>query len=138
MADKSEAASAISENRDIKDGTKEGADRLEKLTPEERRDLLEEVKLTTPLRTLLEKRHQGGAPVTVEGVTLLSDGQLLVQIWLNASPADMAAQFKAAGFQTDATLKPGKLILGRITPDKLDALLALSFVRYIEQPKITN
>jgi Ca-activated chloride channel family protein len=135
VADKAEPSDALSEDRDIAEGTDDGKKRLEALKPDERRKLLEQVKLADPLRSLLEEKRKNAAVETVDGITLTKDGRLLVQIWLNTEPEDLKEQLTAAGFQSDVTLKPGKLILGRIAPDKLDALIALGFVRYVEQPK---
>ena len=44
--------------------------------------------------------------------------------------------FKELGFTCSTTLIPGKLVLGSTTVDKLDALIALQFVRRIELPKL--
>ena len=135
VADKAEPSDALLEDRDIAEGTDDGKKRLEALKPDERRALLEQVKLATLLRSLLEQKRKNAAVETVAGVTLTPDGRLLIQIWLNTEPEDLKEQLAAAGFQPAVTLKPGKLILGRIAPDKLDALIALGFVRYVEQPK---
>jgi len=101
-------------------GTK-GQHALAKLKPAERRDVLRHAKLSEPLQKKLTK-----------GVK----GQLEVQVWLNKLPADGMKRLKAAGFALAAQLRPGKLLLGTIAAQKLDALLALDFVRAVEEPRM--
>lgn len=92
---------------------------LAAMKPEERAKLLREVKLSEPLQQALTK------PARV----------LEVQVWLNEKPQDALAKLKAAGFTFAAELKPGKLLLGTLDPAKIDALLALPWVRFVEAPK---
>lgn len=104
--------------RDIADGSAAGRKRLDALKPADRQKLLREVKLDKSLRG-----KTGAERVTV-------------QIWLNALPKNGLARLKAAGLTVDATLTPNKLLLGTVRADKMDALLALDFVRRIEPPKL--
>jgi hypothetical protein len=58
-----------------------------------------------------------------------------VQVWVDSIPADGLKKLKALGFEFGATLAPGKLLLGKMRLDKIDALLALPWVAYVEPPK---
>ena len=63
-----------------------------------------------------------------------------VQLWLlplatDAARAQFAAKLKALGWNQSAVLKPGQLVLGEISSDKLDELAALQGVRLVEAPK---
>jgi len=91
------------------------------MKPEDRRLVTRERKLSESLRAKLAK-----------GVK----GKLEVQIWLSSLPPDGMKMLKQAGFELAAQLKPKKLLLGTIDTRKLDALLALPFVRAVEEPRM--
>ena len=125
LADETLASDAAGDAAgDIRDGTAESKKRLAALKPGERHDLLRQAKLAPALLAALKP----GSPAKT----------LDVQIWLNNGailPKDYAARLKALGFTLSATLTPNKLLLGTIRSDKLDALIALSWVRRVEPPR---
>ncbi len=66
--------------------------------------------------------------------------QVTVQLWLSplateAARAQFAAKLKELGWTQSAVLTPGKLVLGEISSDKLDAVAALQGVKLVETPK---
>jgi Ca-activated chloride channel family protein len=93
----------------------------EHLTPEQQRTALRKAKLSAALFTKLAK-----------GTT----GKLEVQVWLSSMPKDGLAKLREAGFVLVAQLRPGKLLLGTMDAAKVDALLALEFVRAVEEPRM--
>lgn len=95
--------------------------RLAKLKPEERRSALRRAKLSDRLQAKLTRGLKG---------------RIEVQVWLDELPADGLKQLKEAGFTLAAQLRPKKLLLGTLAADKLDALLALAFVRAVEEPRM--
>ena len=116
----------------------EARKQLERLTPEDRRNLLRHAKLATALRNLPEIFAKEGKDGTLHkaGVPKVEKGNVQVQIWLNALPADGLAKLKALGFDLVATLMKDKLLLGSLPVVKLDALIELGFVRRVELPRI--
>lgn len=62
-------------------------------------------------------------------------GILNVQIWLADAPKDARKQLKKLGFDLAAELLPGRLMLGRIRGERLQALLKLTWVRRVETPR---
>jgi len=108
-----EAEEATKRDRTVADGSR--------MKPEDRRLAARERKLSESLRAKLAK-----------GVK----GKLEVQIWLSSLPPDGMKMLKQAGFELAAQLKPKKLLLGTIDARKLDALLALPFVRAVEEPRM--
>lgn len=60
---------------------------------------------------------------------------LELQIWVKQMPANGVAKLKALGFTLTSTLTPGRLLLGTISADKLDKVLALQWVVFVEPPK---
>ncbi len=101
--------------------SEQGKKALERMKPEERRATLREAKLTKELRDRLAKGFKG---------------KLEIQVWLAELPADGLKRLKEAGFVLGAELRPKKLLLGTIAADKLDALIALDFVRAVETPRM--
>jgi len=96
-------------------------DALAQMKPKERRAALRDAKLTKALREKLAKGLKG---------------KVEVQIWLGKLPGDAMKMLKDAGFVLAAELRPKKLLLGTIAAEKLDALLALDFVRVVEEPRM--
>lgn len=106
--------------------------------PEERRATLIRAKLAASLQNLeaLVKSEGANGTLRKKGVPEVDNNRVVVQIWLNAMPADALQQLEKLGFKLDATLIKDKLILGSIDVGKLDALTELTFVRRIEPPAI--
>jgi hypothetical protein len=96
------------------------------MTPEQRRVVIEKLKLSQALMAKLAafRKVKGAKPEVME-----------VQVWLNAWPSDGLTKLRSAGFTFAAALTPHRLLLGAISMDKLDALLSLPFVGRVETPK---
>ena len=130
-AQKSDLSDSLSvDAATILDDTPAGRKQLAALTPADRRRLLEEVKLAPALLPLAQ-----GRPAPVPNAPAVTKGRVAVLLRLNALPPGGLAKLQALGFALDATLTPGKLLLGTIPPAKLDALLALPWVRRVEPPE---
>jgi hypothetical protein len=121
----------------LAEGKPEAFKQLETLKPEERRAALAQAKLAPALIGLAEQVRKEGRNGTLKkaGVPEVEKGRLEVQVWLNELPPDGLSRLKALGFDLAATLRPGKLLLGTVPVDKLDALIALPWVRRVEPPR---
>jgi Ca-activated chloride channel family protein len=127
----------VQENLDIAQATPEGKKRLAALKPVERLPLLRSAKLESALHNLparVQKEGKGGS-LSKKGAPTVTKNRVAVQIWLNALGRDDMKKLAALGWKLDATLRPGKLLLGSIPVAKLDALIALDFVRRVEMPR---
>lgn len=121
--DADESAAPPQPNADIASGSDAGQKRLDAMTPDARQKLLRETKLSPALRAVK--------------LPNVSNGRVTIQIWLNlplASNAKLQAQLKTLGFDVAASLRPN-LLLGTLPVAKLDALLALRGVRFVETPQ---
>jgi Ca-activated chloride channel family protein len=127
-------------DRDVATGTPEGKKRLAALKPEERRALLERVKLATPLHALAEKVRKEGRNGTLlkPGLPEVEKGRVTVQVWLNRLPPEALKQLQSLGFDLAAALTPGRLLLGTLPVERLADLLALDFVRRVDLPRFTE
>jgi len=110
-------------DRAIAEGKGDALKYLQSLSPEERKKALLNAKVAAALRDKLMQ-----SPASTEKVE--------VQIWLNTLPEEGLNKLKALGFEAIVELKPGKLLLGTITLDKLDEVIELTFVRRVELPKM--
>lgn len=114
-------------------GKPEGVKALKDMKPAERAATLERVKMHSALRDLAAQVKAKGKAGTLHTRSVQVDnGRVEIQIGLNSLPKDALAKLKALGFTLDATLTPGKLLLGSISVDKLDALAELAFIRRID------
>jgi Ca-activated chloride channel family protein len=111
--------------------------KLAELPPADRKAVLEEAKLAPRLRGLAELLAKEGRNGTLRkpGVPEVEKGRVEVQVWLNELPPDGLKKLKTLGFDLAAALTPGKLLLGTVAVEKLDALIELPFVRRVEPPR---
>jgi hypothetical protein len=130
--------SVIAANRDIVEGSVAGQKRLESMKPAERLALLQAVKLDKRLHGLARVVAKEGKNGTLRksGLPSVEKNRVTLQIWLNAVPPEQLAKLRALGFELAATLTANKLLLGTLPVSRLDDLVALPFVRYVELPKL--
>ena len=110
---------------------------LNKLKPADRRTLLRQTKLAAALQILpqtLAKQGRNGS-LHKPGLPNVTNGMIEVQIRLNSLPANGLATLKKLGFTLEATVQPGKLLLGTVPVQSLDALTELRWLRFIELPR---
>lgn len=106
----------------VLEGTEKGQEWLATLKPKERRALLIQLKLAPALQEQLEQLRQKPQA---------GSKKIEVQLVLNSLSKEDRSKLEALGFEVIAELKPGKLLLGTIRLDKLEALLELPFVRRV-------
>jgi Ca-activated chloride channel homolog len=121
----------------IAEGRADGVKQLAAMKPEERRTLLTELKVAPELRGLAERVRKEGTNGSLKkaGAPEVEKGRVAVQIWLNKLPKDGIKKLKALGFTQVAELRPGLLLLGTVPVERVDRLIELPFVRFIEPPR---
>jgi hypothetical protein len=62
---------------------------------------------------------------------LVKDGKVEVQVWVVNTSQAVLNELRKNGFEIIGEPKTAKLVLGRIAPDKLEALSKLGVVTYI-------
>jgi Ca-activated chloride channel family protein len=101
--------------------------RLDQLRPKLHQSILAVV------QRLLNKQ----SVATADEARFVRDGKAEVQVWLlDKSPATMA-KLKELGFEVLLDQKTSKLVIGRLSIEKLESLVALPFVRYVS-PQTRN
>jgi hypothetical protein len=66
----------------------------------------------------------------------IRDGKAEVQVWLNEKSEQTLAKLKELGFEVVLDSKTSKLVIGRVSIEKLEALASLNFVRYVSPQEI--
>jgi hypothetical protein len=61
----------------------------------------------------------------------VTNGQVLIQVWLMDTTTETLAKLKESGFAVVAQPKTGYLVIGRLPVEQLEALTKLPVVRYI-------
>ena len=121
-------------------GAEEARKKLAALKPAERKALLREAKLAPVLRSLAAtvKKEGAGGTLLKKGQPEVRSGRALVQVWTAGLSAAQLRALKALGFLPTAELKPKQLVLGTVPMEKLDALIGLPFVGYVDVPKFLD
>jgi hypothetical protein len=61
----------------------------------------------------------------------VTDGKVLLQVWLINTKPETLAKLKELGFEMVAQPQTGRLVIGKLYVEQLKALTELSVVRYI-------
>jgi len=101
------------------------------LSPEDqkRRDLLS--KFHPTLLAVIDRLKEKNTKPGVGEDKFIHDGKAEIQIWLTDKSAENLAKLKALGFEVVLDPKTSKMVIGRLSIEKLAALEELKFVRYV-------
>ncbi|MEA2204375.1 MAG: Ca-activated chloride channel [Blastocatellia bacterium] len=101
------------------------------LSPEEqkRRDQL--TKFHPSILAIIDRLKEKNATPGGDENRFTRDGKAEIQIWLTDKTPENLAKLKELGFEVVLDPKTSKLVIGRISLDKLASLNDLKFVRYV-------
>jgi Ca-activated chloride channel family protein len=101
------------------------------LSPEElkRRDML--TKFHPALVALVDRIKKSAVTPAPDEAKFVRDGKAELQVWLTDKSDDALAKLKELGFEVVLDPKSAKLVIGRLSIEKLEALAELKFVRYV-------
>ena len=100
------------------------------LPPPKPRDEVES-KLHASVLALVERLKNKQPLPTGEQYKFIREGKADVQIWLTDKSDETLAKLKELGFEVMLDPKTSKFVIGRVPLQKLEALVALKFVRYV-------
>ena len=102
-----------------------------KLSPaeEKRRQMM--ARLNPQLAALVERLKDKNAKPGADEAQFVHDGKAEIQVWLLDKSAETISQLKALGFEVVLDPTTSKMVIGRVSIEKLAALAELKFVRYI-------
>ena len=94
-------------------------------------------KLHPSVRAVVERLRNKEALTSADQAGFIRDGKADVQVWLTEKSEANLAKLKELGFEIVLDAKNSRLIVGRVSIDKLDALAELTFVSYIS-PQVSK
>jgi len=112
------------------DGFSEG-DYVRSLSPEERKRLALQSKFHPSVLAVIDRLKDGKLAAGPDEVKFIHNGKAEIQIWLTDKSAETMAKLKELGFEVVLDPKTAKLVIGRLSIEKLAALAELKFVRYV-------
>lgn len=101
------------------------------LSPAEKKRAELLARLHPSILAVVDRLKIKSATAGVEEATFVRDGKAEIQIWLTDKSAENLAKLKELGFEIVLDPKSAKLVIGRLSIEKLEALSELSFVRYV-------
>jgi hypothetical protein len=106
-------------------------------TPAEKRAWALEQRLDDSLRGLAEKVAREGRDGNLRLAKVeVKNGMVEVQVWLSDASDATVEKLKAAGLEVLLRPRAGKLVIGRIKVELLEALALLDVVRFIEPARL--
>lgn len=106
-------------------------DESKSLSPEEQKRLLLQTKFHPSVLAVIDRlKDRTLAPAGAE-TKFIRDGKAEIQIWLTDKSDETMARLKELGFEVVLDPKTAKLVIGRLSIDKLAALADLKSVRYV-------
>ncbi|MDX6614710.1 MAG: Ca-activated chloride channel [Blastocatellia bacterium] len=101
------------------------------VSPEEqkRHDAL--MKFHPAILAVIDRLKEKNTKPGVDENKFIHDGKAEIQIWLTDKSVENLAKLKALGFEVVLDPKTSKMVIGRLSIDKLGALSELTFIRYV-------
>ncbi len=88
-------------------------------------------KLHQSVASVIERLKNKAAQPAAEEAKFVRNGKAEIQVWLSDKSAETIAQLKRLGFEVVLDPKSAKMIIGRLTIEKLEALAEVKAVLYI-------
>jgi Ca-activated chloride channel family protein len=88
-------------------------------------------KMHRSIAAVVERLKNKSAQPSAEEARFVRNGKAEVQVWLADKSAETIAQLKRLGFEVVADPKSARMLIGRLSIEKLEALAGLEAVRYV-------
>ena len=88
-------------------------------------------KLHPSLLAIVDRLKDPKLAASADEAKFVREGKAEVQIWLTEKSEATLAKLKALGFEVVLDPKSAKLVIGRLTIEKLEALAEIAEVRYV-------
>jgi Ca-activated chloride channel family protein len=100
-------------------------------SPEDQRRQRRRTKLHPAVLAVIERLTNKVILTGADEAKFVRNGKADVQVWLTEKSAENLAKLKELGFEVVLDPKSSKVIIGRLSIEKLEALVDLKFVRYV-------
>jgi Ca-activated chloride channel family protein len=107
------------------------SDAFLKMSPDEQKRADLQSKLHPSLRAVVDRLKDPKLTASADESKFVRDGKAEVQIWLTEKSEATLAKLKALGFEVVLDPKSAKLVIGRLSIEKLAALAEIAEVRYV-------
>jgi Ca-activated chloride channel family protein len=114
-----------------------GQPELLRVSPEEQRQQQLQAKLHPAVFALVQRLNKKEAQPGADEAKFVHEGKAELQIWLTDKSPEVLEQLKQLGFEIVLDPKMSKVIIGRLSIDKLEALAGIKAVRYVS-PQMTG
>jgi hypothetical protein len=94
-------------------------------------------KLHRSVLAVVERLRKKEALTSADGAGFIRDGKAELQVWLSEKSEANLAKLKELGFEVVLDPKTSRLVIGRLSIDKLEALAELTFVSYVS-PQVSK
>jgi Ca-activated chloride channel family protein len=94
-------------------------------------------KLHRSIFAVVERLQKKEAAASADEAGFIRNGKAEVQVWLTEKSAANLAKLQELGFEVVLDVKNPRLIIGRLSIEKLEALAALTFVSYVS-PQVSK
>jgi hypothetical protein len=102
-----------------------------RLQPKDQKRQLLFAKMHRSIAAVVERLKNKSAQPSAEEASFVRNGKAEVQVWLSNKSAETIAQLKRLGFEIVADPKSARMLIGRLSIEKLEALAELEAVRYV-------
>lgn len=109
----------------------DGADSEKLLSPAEKKRAALEARLHPSILAVVDRLKNKTAAAGADEAKFIREGKAEVQVWLTDKSAESLAALKELGFEVVLDPKSAKLVIGRLSVERLEALAELSFIRYV-------
>lgn len=108
------------------------------LSPEEQKRADMQAKLHPSVLAVIDRLKDPKRAAAANEAKFIRDGKAELQIWLTEKSEATIAKLKAMGFEVVLDPKSAKMVIGRLSIDKLAALAELKEVRYVAPQMASN
>jgi Ca-activated chloride channel family protein len=102
-----------------------------RVSPEEQRQQQLRTKLHPTIFALVQRLNKKEAQPGADEARFVRDGKAEIQIWLTDKSPEVLDQLKQLGFEIVLEPKSARVIIGRLSVEKLEALAGIKAVRYV-------
>jgi hypothetical protein len=107
------------------------------LSPAEEKRARLQARLHPSILAVVDRLKSNSTNAGADEVKFIREGEAEIQIWLTDKSAESLAKLKELGLKIVLDPKSAKLVIGRLSIEKLEALAELKFVRYVS-PQILH
>jgi Ca-activated chloride channel family protein len=107
-------------------------------SPAEQRIVDLRAKLHPSLYAVVDRLKNKNSIASPDEIKFVHDGKADIQIWLTEKSDENLAKLKELGFEVVLDPKSARMVIGRLSIEKLEALADLKFVRYASPQVLHN